>query len=72
MNIRDALTVDDADWKDKVFARAADFAVKACRGLSESAQAPVSACALRFGDCEKFVGTANFPCATARNVETRR
>ncbi len=31
--IRDALTVDADDWKNQVFARAADFAHKAYRGL---------------------------------------
>ncbi len=32
--IRDALTVDAGDWKEQVFARAADFALKAYRGLT--------------------------------------
>jgi hypothetical protein len=32
--MRDALYVDTDDWKEKVYARAADFAAKAYRGLS--------------------------------------
>jgi hypothetical protein len=32
--IRDALTLDADDWKEKVYARAADFALKAYRGLT--------------------------------------
>ena len=32
--IRDALTVDADDWKEKVFARAADFTLRAYRGLA--------------------------------------
>ena len=32
--VRDALTVDADDWKEQVFARAADFARKAYRGLT--------------------------------------
>ncbi len=31
---RDALYVDTDDWKEKVYARAADFALKAYRGLT--------------------------------------
>ena len=31
--MRDALTVDTDEWKEKVYARAADFALKAFRGL---------------------------------------
>ena len=32
--VRDALYVDTDEWKEKVYARAADFALKAFRGLS--------------------------------------
>jgi Protein of unknown function (DUF2817) len=32
--VRDALTIDTDAWKEKVFARAADFTLKAFRGLS--------------------------------------
>jgi Protein of unknown function (DUF2817) len=32
--IRDALFIDADDWKEKVYARCADFALKAFRGLS--------------------------------------
>ena len=32
--IRDALTVDTDDWREKVLARVADFAVSAYRGLA--------------------------------------
>ena len=32
--VRDALTVDSDDWKEQVFARAADFARKAYRCLA--------------------------------------
>ena len=32
--VRDALTIDADDWKGQVFARAADFARKAYRGLT--------------------------------------
>jgi hypothetical protein len=32
--IRDALTLHADDWKEKVYARIADFAAKACRGLA--------------------------------------
>jgi hypothetical protein len=32
--VRDALTVDTDEWKEKVYARSADFALKAYRGLT--------------------------------------
>ena len=32
--VRDALYVDTDDWKEKVYARAADFTLKAYRGLT--------------------------------------
>ncbi len=32
--VRDALYVDTDDWKEKVYARTADFTLKAYRGLT--------------------------------------
>ena len=36
--VRDALYVDTDDWKEKVYARGADFTLKAYRGLTSQDQ----------------------------------